>query len=322
MKSNVTHQSLDRGLRIIETIAAIGGSATLAEIARKTALPRSTAHHLLRALVDFGYLVQDGDARTYTLAPKLFRLTGRTWTKEQLAEIAMPFLDELSRRTGEGTSLAVLRDGVVTIVAKREPDGPVRVVQEVGARRPIYCTAVGKALAAWLPEAELDGIIRRTVFERLTPQTITTPAAFRRELARIRATGFAIDNEEHIEGIRCIATPVRDHSGEVRASLCVVGPKNRLPQRRLPEIRTGSRRRGRRSLGAARTRIDGRNGRKVEREGQPEERIAIPAALTTAIRKEGNTEDRNRDRPRRDCESRCDDQGSEPEQSIMKGGSL
>jgi DNA-binding IclR family transcriptional regulator len=235
--SNKTHQSLDRGLRIIETIAAIGGSAILAEVARKTGLPRSTAHHLLHALVDFGYLLQDGDTRTYALASKLFRITGRTWTKEQLAEIAMPFLDDLSHRTGEGTSLAVLRDGTVTVVAKREPEGPVRVVQEVGARRPVYCTAVGKAIAAWLPEPELDGIIRRTVFERLTPHTIATPAAFRRELAHIRATGFAIDNEEHIVGIRCLATPVRDHSGEVRASLCVVGPKNRMPQRRLPEIR-------------------------------------------------------------------------------------
>ncbi len=237
MKSNRTHQSLERGLRIIEVIAAINGSATLAEIARKTALPRSTAHHLLRALVEFGYLIQDRSARTYTLGPKLFRLTGRTWTQEQLAEIARPFLDELSRRTGEGTSLAVVRDGTVTVIAKREPQGPVRVVQEVGARRPIYCTAVGKALAAWLPEQELEGIIGRTAFKRLTARTITSPAAFRRELARIRARGFAIDNEEHIQDIRCIAAPVRDHSGEVRASLCVVGPKNHLPQRRMAEIR-------------------------------------------------------------------------------------
>ncbi len=237
MESKLTYQSLDRGLRVIESIAAINGSATLAEIARKTALPRSTAHHILRALVDFGYLLQDGDARTYTLAPKLFRLTGRTWTKEQLAEIAMPYLDELSRLTGEGTSLAVLRDGIVTVIAKREPDGPVRVVQEVGARRPIYCTAVGKALAAWLPEPELTGIIRRTVFDRLTPNTLVSSAAFRREMARIRSSGFALDNEEHVEGIRCIAAPVRDHSGEVRASLCVVGPKSRMPQRRIVKIR-------------------------------------------------------------------------------------
>jgi DNA-binding IclR family transcriptional regulator len=237
MKSNQTHQSLERGLRIIEAIAAIGGSATLAEIARKIVLPRSTAHHLLHALVEFGYLDQDSDVRTYRLAPKLFRLTGRSWTKEQLAEISMPFLDELSRRTGECTSLAVLRDGVVTVIAKREPEGPVRVVQEIGATRPIYCTAVGKILAAWLPEQELDGIIRRTVFEQKTAKTITSTTAFLRELARIRAIGSATDNEEHIEGIRCIATPVRDYSGDVRASLCVVGPKNHLPQRRLSEIR-------------------------------------------------------------------------------------
>ena len=232
-----THQSLERGLRVIEATAAVGGAATLAEIARKTALPRSTAHHILRALVDFGYLVQDGGAKPYRLGPRLFRLTGHTWTKEQLAEIAMPYLDELSRRTGEGASLAILRDGVVTVVAKRESDGAVRVVQEVGARRPIYCTAVGKALAAWLPDHELEGIITRTAFERKTARTITTPAAFRRELARIRSSGFAVDNEEHIAGIRCVAAPLRDHSGDVCASLCVVGPTSRFPQRRLAEIR-------------------------------------------------------------------------------------
>ena len=94
-----------------------------------------------------------------------------------------------------------------------------------------------RKIAAWLPQPEIEGIISRTDFERLTPQILATPAAFRRELAHIRATGFAIDNEEHILGIRCLATLVRDHSGEVRASLCVVGPKNRMPQRRLPEIR-------------------------------------------------------------------------------------
>jgi DNA-binding IclR family transcriptional regulator len=237
MKSNLTHQSLDRGLRIIEVIAAIGGSATLAEVARKTVLPRSTAHHLLRALVQFGYLVQDGDTRSYTLSSKLFRLTGRTWTRAQLAEIAMPFLEELSRITGEGTSLAVLRDGVVTIIAKREPDGPVRVAQEVGTIRPVYCTAIGKILAAWLPEGELGGIIDRTVFEPFTAKTITSPADFRNELARVRQTGFAVDNEEHIKGIRCIAGAVRDHSGEVRAALCVLGPKDHLPQRHMAKIR-------------------------------------------------------------------------------------
>ena len=286
MNVNQTYQSLKRGLRIIEIIATIGSPATLAEIARKAALPRSTAHHLLRALVEFGFLLQNDGARTYSLAPKLFQLTGRTWSKEQLAEIAMPFLDELSRRTGEGTSLAILRDGVVTVIAKREPDGPVRVVQEIGARRPLYCTAVGKALAAWLPAQELEGIIGRTVFERMTANTITSRTAFDQELARIRTTGFALDNEEHIKGIRCIATPVRDHSGVVRASLCVVGPKNHLPRRRLAEVR--------RTLAAVAADLSARlghgsKGRSGEAStGIRRERIGIPHGSRTTTRKEGN----------------------------------
>ena len=236
MESNHSYQSLDRGLKVIETIADVGGSATVSKIARRNGLPRSTAHRILRALIEFGYVVQDGKVGPYKLTPKLFRLTRRTWTQAQLAEISIPFLDELRSLTGEGTSLAILREGVVSIVAKRDSVGPVRVVQELGAERPIYCSAVGKALAAWLPERELDGIISRIVFKKLGPKTITSPPAFREELARIRATGFAIDNEEHFEGIRCIACPVRDDSGEVCASLCVVGPKNRLSYRRLKEI--------------------------------------------------------------------------------------
>ena len=209
----------------------------VSEIARKTALPRSTTHHLLRSLTEFGYLDQEGETRPYKLAPKIFRLTGRNWTQAQLAEISIPFLDELSRRTGEGTSLAVLREGIVTVVAKRDSEGPVRVVQQVGVTRPIYCTAVGKTLAAWLPEWELDATLGHIVFKKFTARTITTAAAFRQQLARIREAGFAMDNEEHIEGIRCLATPVRDQSGEVCAALCIVGPKNRLSLRRLTELR-------------------------------------------------------------------------------------
>ena len=237
MEAKLSHQSLERGLRVIEAISDSDGSASVSAIARKTRLPRSTVHHLLRSLTDFGYLLQGGEAQPYKLAPRLFKLTGRAWTQGQLAEIAVPFLDEVSRLTGEGSSLALIREGVVSVVAKRDSDGPVRVVQKVGTGRPIHCTAVGKLLAAWLPEREIDDIIGRIVFERMTANTIMTPALLKRELARIRANGIALDNEEHIEGIRCIAAPVRDHSGKVCAAICIVGPKNRFSPRRRKELR-------------------------------------------------------------------------------------
>jgi len=232
-----THQSLERGLRLVETVAANGALTSLAEAARRTGLHRSTAHHLLQTLVSLGYLRQDGETRGYELAAKPFQLTGRTWSPEQLATIAQPCLAELTRRSGEGSSFSVYRDGAVTVVAKREHDGPVRVVQDVGARRPLHCTAVAKAILPWLPAPELAGLVARTRFARHTPKTIVTRAAFEAELRRIRASGHALDDEEHIEGIRCIAMPVFSHTGQVLGSICTLGPKSRMTYQRLRDLR-------------------------------------------------------------------------------------
>ena len=171
-------------------MALNGAQTSLAEAARRTGLHRSTAHHLLQTLVSLGYLRQDAETRAYELAAKPFQLTGRTWSPEQLAAIAQPCLAELTRRSGEGSSFSVYRDGAVTVVAKREHDGPVRVVQDVGARRPLHCTAVAKAILPWLPAPELAGLLARMRFARHTPKTIVTRAAFEAELRRIRTAGL------------------------------------------------------------------------------------------------------------------------------------
>lgn len=236
MKRTSTHQSLKRGLQIVEMVAEMNEPPTLSAIARKSKLNRSTAHHILKALVEFGYLIQAPETHIYSLSSKLFRLTRRTWSAEQLAEIAAPFLEDLGRLTGEGTSLAVLRNGQVTIVAKQEQDGPLIVVQRIGEARPVYCTAVGKVLAAALPERKLEDLIARTDFQRKTAKTMTSPDLFRRELERIRKNGVAFDNEEHIKGVRCLAAPIKDYSGETRAALCVVGPKDNLSPKRMSEV--------------------------------------------------------------------------------------
>jgi IclR family acetate operon transcriptional repressor len=232
-----THRSLERGLRILEAVASNDGTTTLAEMVRKTGLHRSTAHHLLRTLVDLDYLHQDPGTRRYELSAKLFRLTRRTWSPEQLGEIAQPFLAGLTAHTGEGSSLAAYRDGIVTIVAKCDPDGPVRVVQNLGAQRPVHATAVGKAILAWVPQPALGAAIRRIRFDRYTPKTITSRPAFETELRRIQAAGFAIDDEEHMEGIRCVAAPVFGYTGQVLGSLCALGPKSRMSHQRLRQLR-------------------------------------------------------------------------------------
>ena len=236
MNPTSTHQSLKRGLQIVEIVAEMAESPTLSAIARKSKLNPSTAHHILKALVDFGYLIQAPKTHIYSLSSKLFRLTRRTWTGEQLAEIATPFLEQLGNLTGESSSLAVLRDGQVVIVAKQEQDGPLRVVQRIGESRPIYCTAVGKVLAAELSEQEFEELIEQTNFQKKTPNTITSPDVFRKEMVSIREGGVAFDNEEHIKGVRCLAAPIRDYSGKTRAALCVVGPKDNLLPKRISKV--------------------------------------------------------------------------------------
>ena len=233
-----THRSLERGLAVLETVAAAGRPIALAETARRLGLHRSTAHHLMQTLVRAGYLRQQEHSRAYELTPKLFQMTGQTWDAQRLGEMAQPLLEELTLATGEGTNVAMWIAGNVTIAAKQATDGPVQVVQDVGATRPLHSTAVGKALAAWLPLAEVLSALAKTPMERRTPRTITTQAAFEAELRRIRTAGYAIDDEEQHEGLRCVAVPVFTDSGQVIASMCVVGPKHRMTHQKLLAVRT------------------------------------------------------------------------------------
>jgi IclR family acetate operon transcriptional repressor len=232
-----THQSLGRGLQVLEAVASSGGKASLTEAARRTALHRSTTHHLLQQLVNFGYLRQDAQTRCYELTSKLFRLTARTWTPEQIGLMTEPVAAELTARIGEGTSVAAYCDSTVMIVAKCDPNNPLRVVQDVGAARPIHATAVGKAIVAFLPSRERAAVAGRLKYDRYTPHTIASRSGFEAELRRIQAQGYAIDDEEHHLGVRCIAAPIFSYTGHAIGCLCIVGPKARMTRQRLRDLR-------------------------------------------------------------------------------------
>ncbi len=234
----LTHRSLERGLSLIEIVGGSNGPLGLAEIARRSGLHRSTAHHLLQTLVSLGYLRQDGATRCYELAAKLFQLTEQIWTPEQLGVLARPFVSELARISGEGASCAAYHEGIVRIVAKFEQERPMRVVDNAVAARPIHATAVARAIVAFMPKRELDAMLGTLTYEQFTPRTIVKRRALEIELGRIRTSGVAFDDEEHIEGIRCIAAPVRIYNGQVIASLCAVGPKSRMTRQRLRELKT------------------------------------------------------------------------------------
>jgi DNA-binding IclR family transcriptional regulator len=232
-----THQSLGRGLRVLEAVAGFSDGASLANVASRTGLARSTTHYLLQALVTLGYLRQQSGGRTYQLGLRVFRLAGHALTSDQIAATAMPVLNELCRLTNESVAIGIRHDDAVTLVATRDTDGPVRVVQSVGARRPIHCTALGKVLMAWLPAGERSRLVAALRFEKLTPKSIVQRAAFERELRRVRTAGYATDDEEFVVGVRCLAAPVFDEAGDVTMALSAVGPKHRMTHQRLRECR-------------------------------------------------------------------------------------
>jgi DNA-binding IclR family transcriptional regulator len=232
-----THRSLERGLAVLEWLATAPQPVPLADVARGLGLHRSTAYHLLQSLASAGYVAQEEATRAYALTQKLWQISGRGVPPERIGELAHPFLEALTRETGEGSSVAVWHHGQVRIVAKRDADGPVRVVQDVAAQRPLYCTAVGKALAAWMTPQALDAVLDGVTFERRTAKTIVGREALLAELRRIRNAGYAIDDEEQYEGLRCVAMPVSGAEGETLATVCVVGPKHRMTHQKMVAVR-------------------------------------------------------------------------------------
>lgn len=222
---------------VLEAVAAGATPISLAETARRTGLHRSTTFHLLQTLVGLGYLRRIDATRRYELATRLHDLTQPNWTFGQLRETAAPVLALLAARSGEGAALAAFRGDALTVVARHDSPAPVRVMQEVGTLRPAHASAAGKAILAWLTAHECADRLDHMDFVRLTAKTITTRSAFEAELRRVRQSGCAVDNEEHLVGIRCISAPVFAQAGQVVAGLSIIGPTGHMTTRKLRTLR-------------------------------------------------------------------------------------
>ncbi len=229
-------QSLQRGFAILEIVARNGHGLTMAEVSRESGLHPSTTFHLLRTLARLGYVEQDETTRHYHPASKIFHLAAWAWTEDQLVRITSPLLAEMARETGETSHLAVLERGEVIVVSKTDGSSQVRLVDRVGYPRPAHCTAIGKVLLAHLPEAELKALLDRHELRPFTPKTITAVPILEQELVRVRNQGYAFDDEEHIQGIRCLAVPVRNFTTHVVAALGISGPVWRVSLDRVVQL--------------------------------------------------------------------------------------
>src|SRR3954471_11864874 len=204
-------KAVERTLSVLE---ALGSPRPLAEIAERTGLPKPTVHRILQVLVARGF-ARDAEDGVYAAGPRVLTAAGEALAELDLARLARPTLTALQRSVGGTVHLALRNGDEAVYVEKIESREPYRMAARSGLPLRLHSTAIGKAILAFLPEPELVDVLARISLERQTPSTFVTEETLRAELARVRSRGYAIDDEENEEGVRCVAAPLVDHQGRV-----------------------------------------------------------------------------------------------------------
>jgi IclR family transcriptional regulator, pca regulon regulatory protein len=212
-------QSLGRGLAVIRAFDADHRRLTLTEVAKLTDLTRATARRFLLTLVELGYVRTDGSG--FWLTPQVLQLGYSYLSSLGFDEIATPHLEALAGRVQESSSVAIL-DGDDIVYVARVPVRRIMTVSiSVGTRFPAYATSMGRVMLADLGERELKEYLKRVALAPLTGRTVSSRAALKLELDRVRRDEYCIVDQELEEGLRSLAAPVRDHGGKVVAAVNV-----------------------------------------------------------------------------------------------------
>ena len=223
----VLHKALD----ILESLQSADGPQALDQIVASTGVARSTTHRLLQNLLSRGYLERTSSGK-YSLGLKLLEIGATVRQRQSLRDIARPIMLDLRERLGETINLGKVRGDSVLYLETVESEHAFRVSAALGIRDPLHVTSIGKAILAWLPPERRPAL---TDWRRLTPNTITDVLRFTEDLSLTRRRGFALDDEESMQGGRCIGVPVL-HNGLPVAGLSVSGPVARISSDRVPEI--------------------------------------------------------------------------------------
>lgn len=228
-------QSIGKMMDILGCFSTVARHLSLGQIAASAGVPRPTAHRMLSALREIGFVEQDGRNGSYSLGIRLFELGSLALANLDLLREAKPYMDRLSRLSGESAHLGVFNGFEVIVVEREEPiDRPSRGALP-SESSPAYCTGVGKALLAFQKPEVIERVIANGL-KSFTTNTITSADGLRAELAAIRERGYATDNSEHQLWTGCVAAPIRNASGHVFASISVTGPADRMTADRITQL--------------------------------------------------------------------------------------
>jgi len=229
-------QSIDRTLQVLELFSIEKSEWGITEISKALNICKSNVHNILSTLAEKSFVEKDRETDKYKLGIKFFELGSVVIKNMDLRRIAYPYVEKLSKKFNETVHLGILDEGRIVSIEREEPDKSLCSHIEIGRRAPLHCTAVGKAIMSYLSEEEVNLIIKEKGLEKFTENTIATKEDLENEFKKIRKQGYAVDNMEHEEGVRCVADPIRDCSGKVIAGMSVSGPAFRINESNILDI--------------------------------------------------------------------------------------
>jgi DNA-binding IclR family transcriptional regulator len=226
-------KSVIKVLDILEHLGSSRRAVSVSDLARATGLNVSTAFRLLQTLMGRGYAEQERSNRGYLLGPRFFQMGSAYLQGSDLAAIARPHLEALRDAVGETAYLVIFSQGEIVQLGKADGKQAVSATIRSMVREPAYCTATGKVLLSGLAVDEFDKYVECVQLQAFTPQTVTSKAQLRREIAKVRDSGFAVDTEEYVPNLCCISVPVRDGGASV-AAISIAMPKMRFKKTYVP----------------------------------------------------------------------------------------
>ena len=231
-------QAVSNAFKILE-ILSNSPKCGVSELARTLGCQKGTVFRLLNTLRNEGYITQDAESEKYSLTLKLFKLGSNVVNNLDLNKASLPVITRLSKLTSETVHICVLENDQLVYLQKIESTHALKVamMSRVGQSVPLYCTGVGKVLLSHQSIEKIQQYLQNTNFERFTEHTIVEPHDLTIELEKIRTSGIAYDNEEHVLGVRCVAAPIFNQTGNVIAAISIAGPTVRIVNEKLKLIR-------------------------------------------------------------------------------------
>ena len=229
-------KSLVRALALVNRLAEGDEGVSLTDVAQQVGLSPSTAHRLLTTLEQERYVHFDPERRLWSVGVQAF-MSGNAFLKTRdIVAVARPHMRALMEESQETVNLAVEDQSAAVYLAQVECRQMMRSFARPGGRVPLHCSSVGKALLSTMSDAQLSKVLHHQGLPRVTLKTINTPKVLREDLARSRERGYALDDEEHAVGLRCIAAVVFDEHAQAIAAVSLSGPMARIPDERIPVL--------------------------------------------------------------------------------------